>query len=69
MKKVFAIMAIAGAFAACNSEGTKTGETDSTQTTLPTTTQAVDSVAAKADSANAKTDSLINKAPDTLKAR
>lgn len=63
MKKLFAILAIAGALTACNgSDGDKTATTDSTKTETPVMD------ASKIDSTAKKMmDSTVNKMVDTAK--
>ena len=63
MKKLFAMMLIAGAFAACNS-GSKSGNSDS----AAATTSSTDTTAAK-DTSAMKSDSMVQHSPDTLKAQ
>jgi len=60
MKKLFAIIAIAGLFAACNNEADNTTVTDSTTTNTITT----DTVPAVADTTHVAVDSMNN--TDTL---
>jgi hypothetical protein len=62
MKKLFAMMLIAGVFAACNG-GSKSGNTDST------TTSSSDTSSVNKDTSTMKTDSMVNNAPDTVKAK
>lgn len=72
MKKLFAILAVAGALAACNgNEGENAAKNDSTKTETP---KMMDSAAAKMDTAAAKMKSAMdtaaakmNNAMDTAK--
>ena len=64
MKKLFAMMLIAGVFAACNS-GSKSGNGDSTTATSSST----DTTAMKDTTSSMKSDSMVQHAQDTLKAR
>lgn len=63
MKKVFAVLAIAAAFAACNNAA------ETTEAAIDSTANAAtDSINATADSAIATVDSTANAAVDSLKA-
>jgi hypothetical protein len=64
MKKLFAMMIIAGAFAACNG-GSKSGSTDSTSGSSTST----DTSSMSKDTSKMKSDSMVNNAPDTVKAK
>jgi len=64
MKKLFAMMVIACAFAACNGSS-KSGTSDSTGSSMSSTDT---SMAAK-DTSGVKTDSMVKNAPDTVKAK
>jgi hypothetical protein len=61
MKKLFAMILIAGVFAACNG-GSKSGNTDSTASSS-------DSSSVSKDTSAMKSDSMVNNAPDTVKAK
>jgi hypothetical protein len=57
MKKVFAILALAGVMAACNNGGNKEVKADSAAVKVDSAAVKVDSAAVKVDSAAAKVDS------------
>jgi hypothetical protein len=61
MKKVFAILAVAGVMAACNNGGTKEVKADSVVAKVDSAAVKVDSAAKKVDSAAVKVDSAAKK--------
>ena len=62
MKKVFAILAIAGFMASCNNDAKTEGEKkDTTATTVDTTAKAVDTTAKTAVDTTAKKDTTATK--------
>ncbi len=61
MKKVFAILAVAGLMTACNNAAKTEAPADSTATTVDSTVAPVDSAAAAADTTAVKADSAAKK--------